>query len=166
MVSEPVDELDVELARVALDEHCLAVAVGDGGRTLVRHRRQPRQRLLGRGGCSVEVELGPAGEDPVRREDEEAWIRGGDEHRENARAAGRSLLRMEGERCLVAVVAVGDQQLPAEERLGDTGLVGQPPEPRALHRDIRIAIRSFDRRRRVMEEEDRLELRASCAQQP
>ena len=78
---------------------------------------------------------------------------------------------MEGERRLVAVVAVGDQQLRVAELLRQRGAeVGvEPPEPRgdaALLGDEVGLAEPVERDRPVPEQEDRLEQRPRRAEQP
>ncbi len=72
-----------------------------------------------------------AAEESVGGEDLEPWIGGRDEHDHHAAALRRSLLRRVGDGGLVAMVAVGDQELPFGERLGDS-LTGDTPEARSL----------------------------------
>ena len=107
-----------------------------------------------------------APEEPVGREDLEPGVGGRDEHDHHPGALGRPCLGARSATArLVAVVAVGDQELPVGERLGDA-LARQParascPRPRG-----RLAIGHGDGRVAVVEEEDRLELGARRAQQP
>ncbi len=101
-------------------------------------------------------------EEPVRREDLETGVGGRDEddhHPVGARLGGV------GDRGLVAVVAVGDQELAVGEELSHAGAV-EAPQARALGRQVGLAVGHGDGRLAVVEEEDRLELRAGGAQEP
>ena len=100
----------------------------------------------------------------MRREDLEAGVVRGDEHDEHLRARGRALLLVEGDGGLVAVVPVRDQQLLVVEG-ADDGRVVDPPELGALDLEVGLPVGPLDRRRAVVEQEDRLELDARCAQQ-
>ena len=170
MADEAVDELDVELARLSARQERGAARgsrLRPSGRTgsaarrascLERRRNRRRRR---RATASV-----AAAEDAMRREDLEPRVGGADEHDHHARALRRPLLVRVGERRLVAVVAVRDQELPAGEELGD-------PVAREHARDAcpsasRSGSRSgrCERRLAVVEEEDRLELRPRRAEQP
>ncbi len=73
---------------------------------------------------------------------------------------------MEGERGLVAVMAVGDQKLALGEELRHTFGIVNPPEAGALHGEIRIAGGTGERRSPVVEQENRLELSTRSPQQP
>ena len=59
--------------------------------------------------------------DPVRREDRQALLAGRDDHREQPRRRLGAVLLVEGERRLVAVMPVGDQQLRVGELLHERG---------------------------------------------
>ena len=98
-------------------------------------------------------------EDAVGREDHQAGVVEADEHREHVGSLAV------GERSLVAVVTVGDQQLAVGEGLGDA--VGrEPPEPGAVDLEVGLALGPLGRRRAFVEEEERLELGVHLAQQP
>ena len=103
-------------------------------------------------------------EEPVGGEDLETGVLGRDEHDEHLCARRRSLFLREGDGGLVAVVAVGDQELLVVERTHDRGVV-EPPEPGAVDLQIRLAVGASDRRGAVVEEEDRLELDARRAEE-
>ena len=70
--------------------------------------------------------------DAVRREDRQPLLVGRDDHDEQPRRRLGAVLLVERERGLVAVVAVGDQQLRVRQLLGErVAEVGvEPPEPR------------------------------------
>ena len=70
---------------------------------------------------------------------------------------------MEGERGLVAVVAVGDEELRVRETRA--GIFFDTPEPVAAGGKVRLPQRGLDRIA-VVEQEDRLELRPCRPQQP
>ena len=105
-----------------------------------------------------------AAEEAVGGEDLEAGVGGRDEHDHHPRALRRSLLLGVGERRLVAVVPVGDQELAICECLGNA-LARKPPEPRVTGDEIRLTIGDGHGRLAVVEEEDRLELRLRGAQE-
>ena len=104
------------------------------------------------------------GEEPVRGEDLEPGILGRDENDGHLRAGRESLLLAEGDRRLVAVVAVGDQELLVVE-VADEHRVVDPPELRAFDLQIRLSLGPLDRGGAVVEQEDRLQLDARCPQQ-
>jgi hypothetical protein len=118
-VPETVDELHVEL--VAVDcELRAAAAVDDRGGAV---RRSLLERLAGRirlrewlGGKLLG---GFVLEETMRREDHQSRVVEADEHRQDVRALRRPGLLVVGERGLVAVVAIRDQQLAVGKRLGD-----------------------------------------------
>ena len=70
---------------------------------------------------------------------------------------------MERERGLVAVVAVGDQELGVDEALGR--VLVQPPEPVAAALEVGRAVRQLDRIA-LVEQEDRLGLGSGRTQEP
>ena len=70
------------------------------------------------------------------------------------------------ERRLVAVVAVGDQELLVGEERRKRAVVVEPPQRRALGGEIRRPLGRRERRLAVVEQEDRLELDAGRAEQP
>ena len=158
VVPEPVDELYVELVPVNRQLERAVVTVEHGGGAVGRHMVErlagiSRQRL----GRQALVRL--VLEDTVGREDHQAGVVEADEHREARR------FPPQGERSLVAVVTVGDQQLAVGERLGDA--VGrEPPDPGAVHLEVGFAIGPLGRRCAFVEEEQRLELGVHLAQQP
>ena len=126
----------------------------------MRHLLEGAQSRLGAGQRLLGVELFARRmlEDAVRREDRQARIVEADEHGEDVD------VRPIGERGLVAVVAVGDQQLPVGERLGDP--VGrETPQPRALDLEVRLAVGPPRDRLALVEEEERLQLRAGLTEQ-
>ena len=69
-----------------------------------------------------------------------------------------------GQRGLVAVVTVGDQQLAVGERLGDA-FGREPPETGALDLEVGLSLGPARGRRALVEEEQRLELGLDLAQQ-
>ena len=146
-MAERVDELDVE--HPLRDGDAAALLASDLG-----HRRL---------GAVVPFEAPRLGEQAVGREDLESRILGRDEHGQHLRARRRPLLLGERERRLVAVVAVGDQQLLVVEGANERRVV-QSPQLRALHREVGLALRPR-RRRGAVVEEDRLELDARRAEQ-
>ena len=75
------------------------------------------------------------------------------------------VLRGEGDGGLVAVVAVGDQQLLVVERADEARIV-EPPQLRALDLEVGVAVGATGGCRPVVEEEDRLQLDARRPQQP
>ena len=84
-------------------------------------------------------------------EDLEAGVGGRDEHDHHARALGRPLLGRVCDGRLVAMVAVGDQQLPVGERLGDA-VAREAPERRIPGDEVGRALgnrRREARRRRA-----------------
>ena len=107
----------------------------------------------------------------MRREDRQSLLVGGDDHDHHPRALLRAVALVEGERRLVAVVAVGDQQLRVGELRGErvAELGVEAPEPRGhaalLRREVGLA-EPVERDRAVPEQEDRLELRARRLEQP
>ena len=121
-------------------------------------------------------------DDAVRRVHREPAAVGVHEvHRHEARrvVAGRRELGLVGERRLVAMVAVGDQQRPRRDDVGDLGDVrGHAPEPVAravgVHEvDLRLLARTAGLEellgaalRVAVEHEDRRQVRARRAQQP
>ena len=165
-MAERVDELDVQQAVLAPDDRRAVARHLDDRRTLCCSNTKSIQRDLGIG-HRLALALQPlgTGEDAVRRKDLEPGILGRDEHDEHLRARRRPLLLVVGERGLVAMVAVRDQELLVVERAHDRGIV-EPPEARAFDREVGFPLRRFDRRRPVVEEEDRLELDAGRAQEP
>src|SRR5438094_516196 len=104
-------------------------------------------------------------EDAVRRKDHQTRILEADEHGEHVGALRTALLLVVGNRRLVAVVAVRDQNLPLGEGLGDCRVGRQPPQTRAVGFEIRLALRPLRRRPALVEEEERLELGAGLAQE-
>ena len=128
---------------------------------------------LAQGLAAVRVD---AGEEPVGGEDGEPGVAERDEAHQHVRVRGARLLGVHA-RGLVAVVAVGDQQLGRRQRLGRRGDglgVGDPPQP--VHRAVvvgRLAERrpaEVRRERRpgvaVVEGEDRREVRPRGPRQP
>src|SRR5262245_43151912 len=91
---------------------------------------------------------------PMRREDRESLLPGRDDYREQPFLAG-------GERRLVAVVPVGDEELRVPELLRQclAELGVEPPEAVSATLEIRLA-EPVDIDRAVPEKEKRLELRA------
>ena len=158
-MAEPVDELHVELVPVH-GQLGTTVTIDHRRRSIVRHLIEGAQSRLGAGQRLLGVELLARRmlEDAVRREDRQARIVEADEHGEDVD------VRPIGERGLVAVVAVGDQQLPVGERLGDP--VGrETPQPRALDLEVRLAVGPPRDRLALVEEEERLQLRAGLTEQ-
>ena len=98
---------------------------------------------------------------PVRGEDRQAFLARRDENDHHPRAPLASVLVVEGERRLIPVMSVRDQQLQS----GDVGHAVDAPQAIATGFEVGRARR--DRRRgAVVEKEDRLELRPRRAQQP
>ena len=99
----------------------------------------------------------------MSREDRQAGVARRDEHDHHpGGAAGLRVL----DRRLVAVVAVGDHQLAVGEGLDDRVGLGEAPELRALDLELGLALRVRDGRQALVEQEDRLELRADGADEP
>ena len=153
VVAEAVDELDVELSGSPATS-----------RRPRRRRRRPRGALVGSAASRASASSSRAGRlarpRPARggRRRPGAWGRSRARGRRSRRARehpgalGRPLLRVEGERGLVAVVTVGDQKLALGEERPDTFGIVEPPEPRALDGEIRLAVRAAraaQRRRRA-----------------
>ena len=63
------------------------------------------------------------------------------------------------------MVAVGDQELAVGEELAHGTGVVEPPHPGAGDVEVRRSLRRCERRRSVVEEEDRLQLHAGRAQE-
>src|SRR5262249_38977012 len=150
-------ELDVQLARAAVQELDSLAPVEDAVSGVGRLPLEVDQRLVDVlvGGSSVSVD---ALEQPVGGEDHQPRILEAHEHREYV----GPLPEREGG--LVAVVAVRDQQLAAGERLGDA-IGGKAPQARTLNLEVRAALRARGRRRSLVEEEQRLELRLNLTQE-
>ena len=72
---------------------------------------------------------------------------------------------MVGQRGLVAMVAVRDQEPPVGKRLANI-LVLEPPEPCAFDLELRRPVGNRERRLSLVQKEDRLELRLRRAQEP
>ena len=166
VVPEAVDELDVELARAAVDEPRTPFAVERRRRALVVLLPERGQGARDVGVVlSGKVDVGATGEDAVRREDLEAGIRRSRRATTIIRRSPACRLLGVGDRRLVAMVPVGDQQLALREEAGQPVAV-DPPETRALGLEVGLADGLDERRLAVVEEEDRLELGARRAQQP
>src|SRR5437762_1854601 len=101
--------------------------------------------------------------EPVRREDRQPLLARRNEHDHHPGARLGSVLGVERERRLVAVMTVGDQELRIREPLN--GVVLDTPEPVAADGEVGLALRKLDGIA-VMEQEDRLELRPRRAEQP
>ncbi len=123
-------------------------------------------RHLGHLGAAVCLALEVLGlrEEAVGGEDLEPGILGRDEHHGHLRAGRDSLLLAEGDSGLVAVVAVGDQELLVVEVANDHRIV-DPPELGAFDLQVRLAVGPLDRCGAVVEQEDRLQLDARGPQQ-
>ena len=171
LVSEPVDHLDVELALrtdrelgpPVLVDHDRGPVVGDAAELVERAARivLPVVAELEEGRLRIRAEHA------VRREDRQPRLRSGDDDGHQPRALLGTVLLVERERGLVAVVAVRDQELRVREPI-DEGLVAHAPQPArdaALGRlEVRLAgVPRSERSRK--EQEDRLELRAHGAEQ-
>ncbi len=115
-----------------------------------------------------------AGQEPVRREDRQARVRQRDEAHEHLVVA--ALLRVDA-RGLVAVVAVGDQQLGRRQRRARGGdRVGVGDAPKAVRRPVVVGDRAERRAAQVrrdrrpgvavVEREDRREVGLRRARQP
>ena len=116
MADEPVDELDVELARLPDDREGDALPVADRVRPVVGQPGEARHGRSGRGrvpDADGRQRVLVATEQPVGGEDLEPGVGGRDEHDHHPGALGSPCLGRVGDGRLVAVVAVGDQQLPA-----------------------------------------------------
>ena len=111
------------------------------------------------------VELGRlAGDEPVRGQDLQPVVVAAHESCEDVAGLLGSLLLVVGERRLVAVVAVGDEQatLDAAERLRDRVVARDPPETARHSVERRLHVRrAVGNRRRgaLVDEKDRRELR-------
>ena len=133
-MAEAVDELDVELAGRAVDEPGTARRDEDAaGASLGSASSAARASATVGYGVARRVDVGPAGEDAVGREDLEPRVVGRDEHDEHPVGA---VLRRERDRGLVAVVAVGDQELPSREERLDAVVVLDAPEPRSVDLEV------------------------------
>ena len=136
--------------------------------TVLPHERTHAEPKAGRlrllRATRVQLEPDSTGEEPVGGEDLEPRVGRGDEHHQLLAARRRPFLFAEGDRRLVAVVAVGDQELLVVEGADDRRIV-DPPEPRALDLEVGRTAGPLDRRGAVVEEEDRLELNPRGAQQ-
>src|SRR5579871_93631 len=155
---QAVDDDRVEL--VVLEQLVAALAVEDESRKVVTRRidRSPLHPVEGL-------------DHPVRREDRQPLLVGRDDHDEQPRRRLAPVLGVEGERRLVAVVPVGDQELRVAELLGQrvAELRVEPPEARAHAALVRLQIRlaePVEVDAPVPEQEDRLEQRPRRAQQP
>src|SRR5256886_8512958 len=137
-----VDDLDVE--PVALEQLIAAAPVEDDPRELVAW-------LVDRCPADAIDRLG----EPVGREDRQSLLAGRDEHDHHPGTCLRAVLIVEGECGLVAVVAVGDQELRVGEALA--WIVLDAPEPVAPRGEVRLALGNLDRVA-VVQQEDRLEL--------
>ena len=110
------------------------------------------------------VELGRlAGDEPVRGQDLEPVVVAAHERREDVARLLGALLLVVGERRLVAMVAVGDEQAArdAAERLRDRIVARDPPEPARHSVERRLQVRrTLGNRRRgaLVDEKDRREL--------
>src|SRR6266508_4259432 len=142
---DALHDLDVE--PVAVEQLVAAVAVQDDPRQLVTGL------VDGRAARSVDVLR-----DAVRGEDRQTFLPRRHEHDHQV---GRAALGCVGERGLVAMMAVGDQQLRAREA---RGIVDAPELVAAA---LQVG-RTVGRRRRIafVEQEDRLQLGARRAQEP
>ena len=151
------------LRRPARSPH--ALPVGDRDRPVVRLLRETRQRFLDARdllALARVAQVRARREDAVRRENVEPRVFRRDHERHDARPA--RLVRSEGERRLVAMVAVGDEELRvAGERAGVR--IGKSPEPRAVHLRVRVRRRALYAERAVHEQEQRLRVHAGLAQE-
>jgi hypothetical protein len=164
LAAEPVDQLRVELTRLAADEVCRVGTHEHGGRAVEGLRGECRERLVRRGErVAVEPDLRPTLEHAVRRQNREPRILRRHEHREQPVAP--ALLR-EGDGGLVAMVAVRDQKLRARERLRHPLVAVESPQARPGRLEIGRACGDGERRRAVVEEEERLELGLRRSQEP
>ena len=143
------------------------VAVDDRRGALVRRRREPRERVLESSGRLRRRLDRAAGS----REDRcVGKISSPGSAVETSTASIRALSGVpssrEGERGLVAVVAVGDQQLPLGEELARRRRRRRRRQSRAPSTSRSgVAVGRRERRCAVVEQEDRLELRARRAKQ-
>src|SRR6266480_4468117 len=131
-------------------ERSLGLAVVDGRDRFAALRRVAD--ALRRQGVDAVDGLG----EPVGREDRQSLLAGRDEHDHHPRTCVRAVLLVEGKRGLVAMVAVGDQELRVGEALA--WIVLDAPEPVAPRGEVRLALGNLDRVA-VVQQEDRLELR-------
>ena len=117
LVAEPVDKPDVELAFAVDGQLRIAVAVDDGGRAVAGELLKRAEGTLRIGQAILDWQrLGRLRfEDTVRGKDHQPGVLEADEDREHVVALG------EREGGFVAMVAVGDQQLPLGEGVGDAG---------------------------------------------
>src|SRR5256886_15660030 len=145
-----VDDLDVE--PVALEQLIAAAPVEDNPRELVT-------RLVDRCPMDAVDRLS----EPMGREDRQSLLAGRDEHDHHPGTCLRAVLLVEGKRGLVAVVAVGDQELRVGEALA--GIVLDAPDPVAPRGEVRLALGNLDRVA-VVQQEDRLELGPRRPQEP
>src|SRR5437764_7619915 len=105
--------------------------------------------------------------DPVRGKDRQSFLPRRDDDREQPRRRLAAVLLVERERRLVAVMAVGDQQLRPGELLDErvAELWVEPPDAVSAALQVRLT-ETVELDRAVPEEEERLELGAGGAEQP
>ena len=166
-VADPVeaqtfDELRVQLAVGAPDELDPARPVGDGRRLLARlpvergeRLGEPRHLLSAR----LLREIRPLGEDAMGGEDVEARVVDRDDEGHHARPLAEFATELDG--ALVAVVAVGDEQLAGVDRRRSV----DTPETRGVDLEIGSALGNLEVERVGGEEEQRLRLHARRAQE-
>src|SRR5438105_1591171 len=144
---ESIDELHVET--FAVEELVSAGAVEDDARKLVT-------------GCVDRRAANPVDvlRDAMRRKDREPRLTRRHEHDHHPCARVGAVLVVERERGLVAMVSVGNEEL----QVGDVGTALDAPEPVPSGGDVRCALRDLGARA-VVQEEDRLELRARRPQE-
>src|SRR5512132_3262882 len=137
-----IDDLDVE--PVALEQLVAAAPIEDNPWELVAW-------LVDRRPADAVDRL----RKPVGRKDRQSLLADRDEHHHHPGTCFRAVLLVEGERGLVAVVAVGDQELRVGE--APARIVLDAPEPVAARGEVRLAPGNLDRVA-VVQQEDRLEL--------
>src|SRR5579872_1383772 len=142
-----LDDLDVE--PVAFEQHVAPARVEHDAGQLVARPLDFRS-----------VHVADATREPVRGEDRQPLLLRRHEHDHHPRARLAAVLGVERQRGLVAVVAVGDQQL----RVREVGELGAAPEAVAVAGEVGLTLRDRDPRP-VVEQEDRLQLRPRRAQQ-
>jgi hypothetical protein len=156
------DELDVELALLAVEEPRTLGPVGNGDRARPRLVLEEREQVAGIAAWGRQLGTVQVLCEPVRGEDLQAGVLGGDEHHHHPR---RAALRRIGERGLIAMVAVGDQERALGEPVRNA-VVLDPPETVSLHLEVGRPGGLVVRRQALVEKEDRLELSAHRAEEP
>ena len=146
-----------------MDEHCALAGVGNGHRAIVRLGGERGQRLRRIGPADAWAESGR----PLKSRCVGKISSPGSDVLTSTTImcplSGVPFFGVVGERGLVAVVAVGDQQLPVGEELG-TACV-DAPETCSLGLEVGLAVGRERAALAVVEEEDRLDLRPRRAQQ-